>query len=86
MINKVKVSFNSRQPVTTPELNEILHHEKVNVSKRYFNKYNELFVLYNSEEDLDALFSATCISKLYTVWCKPVLPPDLKAKRFVILR
>ena len=79
------VLFNSSQPVTTPELNEILHHEKVNVSKTYFNKYNELFLLCNSEEDLDALFSATCISKLYTVGCKPVLPPDLKAKRSVIL-
>ena len=67
MINKVKALFNSSQPVTTPELNEILHHEKVNVSKTYFNKYNELFVLCNSEADLDAIFSETCISKLYTV-------------------
>ena len=32
------------------------------------------------------LFSAMCISKLYTVGCQPVLPPDLKAKRSVILR
>ena len=56
MINKVKVLFNSSQPVTTPELSEILHHEKVNVSKTYFNKYKELFVLCNSEEDLDAIF------------------------------
>ena len=31
-------------------------------------------------------FSATCIAKLYTVGCKPVLPPDLKAKRSVTLR
>ena len=86
MINKVKVLFNNSQKVTTPALNEILHHEKVNVFKTYFNKYTEIFVLCNSEEDLDALFSATCISKLYTVGCKPVLPPDLKAKRSVILR
>ena len=86
MINKVKVLFNSSQSVTTPEHNDILHHEKVNVSKTYFNKYNELFVLCNSEEDLDAVFSAMCISKLFTVGCKPVLPPDLKAKRSVILR
>ena len=56
MLNKVKVFFNSSQPVTTPEANEIFHHEKVNVSKTYFNKYNELFVLCNSEEDLDAIF------------------------------
>ena len=59
MINKVKVLFNSSQPVTTPELNEILDHEKINVSTTYFNKYNNFFVLCNSEEDLDALFSAT---------------------------
>ena len=85
MINKGTVLFNSSQPVTTPELNEILHHEKVNVSKTYFNKYKELFVLCNSLEDLDAIFSETCISKLYTVGCKPVLPPYLKAKRSVIL-
>ena len=25
-----------------------------------------------STEDLDALFSATCISKLHTVGCKPI--------------
>ena len=86
MINKVKVLFNSSQPVTTPELNEILHRGKVKVSKTYFNKYNELLVLCNSEEDLDALFSATSISKLYTVGCKPVLPPDREAKSSVILR
>ena len=36
-------------------------------------------MLCNSAEDLDALFS-------HTVGCKPVLPPDLKAKRSVILR
>ena len=47
---------------------------------------NELFLLCNTNEHLDALFSATCISKLYTVGCKPVLPSDLKAKRSVILR
>ena len=58
----------------------------MNVSKTYFNKYNELFVLCKSDEDLDDLFSATCTSKLYTVGCKPVLPPDLKAKRSVKLR
>ena len=43
-------------------------------------------MLCNYEEDLDAIFSETCIAKLYTVGCKPVLPPDLKAKRSVILR
>ena len=54
MINMVKEMFNRRMPVTSPELNEILHHEKVNVSTTYFNKYNELFVLCYSAEDLDA--------------------------------
>ena len=43
-------------------------------------------MLCNSEEDLDAIFSATCISNLNTAGRKPVLPPDLKAKRSVILR
>ena len=85
MIKKVKVLFICSQPVPTPELNEILHHEKVNVSKTNFNKYNALFVLCNSEEDLYAFLAATFISKLYTVGCKPVLPPDFKAKRSVTL-
>ena len=63
-MNKVKTLFISSQPVTTPALNEILHHEKVKVSKTYINKYNELFMLCNSSYDLDALFSSRCISVL----------------------
>ena len=85
-MNKVKILFNSSRPVTTPALTEILHHEKVNISKTYFNKYNELFVLCNSSDDLDTLFSSGCISELEAVGCKPILPPDLKAKRSLILR
>ena len=49
-MNKVKTLFNSTRPVTTPALTEILHREKVNVPKTYFNKYNELFVLGNSSD------------------------------------
>ena len=41
-MNKFKILLNSRQPVTTAELDEILHHEKVNVPKKRFNNYNEL--------------------------------------------
>ena len=62
-MNKIKVLFNSSRPVTTPALTEILHLENVNVSKTYFNKYNELFVLCNSSDDLDTLFSSGCISE-----------------------
>ena len=85
-MNKVTILFNSNRPVTTPVLIEIRHHEKVNVSKTYFNKYNELFVLCNSSEDLDTLFSSGCISELEAVGCKPILPPDLKEKRSLTLR
>ena len=85
-MNKVKILFNRRRPVTTPALNKILHGEKVNVSKTYFNKYNELFVLCNSSAELDTLFSSACISELEAVGCKLILPPDLKAKRSLILR
>ena len=76
--------FNSSRPVTTPAFNEILHHEKFNVSKTYFNKYNEL-VLWNSSDDIDTLFSSGYISELEAVGRKPILPPDLKVKRSVIL-
>ena len=31
------------------------------------------------------LFSSRCISELEAVECKPILPPDLKAKRSLIL-
>ena len=88
-MNRVKILFNSSRPVTTAALNEILHREKVNIFKTYFNKYNkynELFMLCNSSDYLDALFSPSCISELETVGCKPILPPDLKAKRSVILQ
>ena len=85
-MNKVKILFNSIRPVTTKALTEILHREKVNVSKTYFNEYNELFVLCNSSDDLDTLFSSGCISELEVAGCKPILYPDLKAKKSLILR
>ena len=85
-MNKVKILFNRTRPVTTPALTEILQREKVNVSKTYINKYNELFVLCNSSDDLETLFSSGCISELEAVGCKPILPPDLKVKRSLILR
>ena len=45
------------------------------------------FLCYATLKKISMLFfSAACISKLYTVECKPILPPDLKAKRSVILR
>ena len=52
----------------------------------YFNKFNELFVLCNSSDALDTLFSSGCISELDAVVRKPILPPDLKVKRSLILR
>ena len=61
-MNKVKGLYNRNRLVTTPSLNEILNHEKVTVSNTYFRKYNELFILYNSSDDQDTLFSSGCIS------------------------
>ena len=43
-------------------------------------------MLCNSSEDLDTLFSSRCISELEGVGCKPMLPPDLKAKRSLVMR
>ena len=42
-------------------------------------------MLYNSSDDLDTLFSSGCNSELEAVRFKPILPPDLKAKRSRIL-
>ena len=70
-MNKVKILFNSSQPVTTPSLTEIHHREKINVSKTYFNKYNELFMLFNSSDDLDTLFCSGSISELETAGANP---------------
>ena len=77
-MDKVKILFDSSLPVTTPALNETLHHEKVNVSKTYFNKLNELFMLCNSSNDLDTLFSSGGISELEAVGWKSFLPPHHK--------
>ena len=69
-MNKVKILFNSRRPFTTPALNEIFHHEKVNVSKTYSNKYNKLFVLCNSSHYLDTLLhlvASGCRSEMHLV-------------------
>ena len=43
-------------------------------------------MLCNSSFDLDTLFSSCCISELEAVGYNPILPPDLKAKRSLILR
>ena len=48
-----------------------IHHETVNVSIIYFNKYHEFFVLCNFLDDLDPQFSHGCISELETVGTYP---------------
>ena len=59
-MNNVKILFNNRIAVTTPELNEILDHEKINVFQAYFNKFNELLVLCNSPDDYRYTASSCC--------------------------
>lgn len=57
-------------------------------------KFSQLFVaaegLYcvicNSEQDADTLLSEPCMLALKTCDCHPIMPPDLKAKRSVIVR
>jgi len=39
----------------------------------------------NSDKDVDNLFSPECIASLSSLRCKPVLPPQLRAKRTVLL-
>lgn len=46
----------------------ILYHEKVNVSKTYFDKHNKLFMLCNSSDDLDAPFSPADASQDWRQW------------------
>ena len=43
-------------------------------------------MLCNSSDDLDTLVSSGCFSELEAVGCKPILPPDLKVKRSLVLR
>ena len=42
-------------------------------------------MLCNSSDDLDTLFSSACISQLEALGCKPIMSPDIKAKRTLIL-
>ena len=35
-------------------------------------------MLCNSSDDLDTLFSSSCLSELETVGCKPILSPELE--------
>jgi len=43
-------------------------------------------VYYSEDCDTDILFSEVCVAALFAVGCEPVLPPQIKAKRTVILR
>jgi hypothetical protein len=40
----------------------------------------------NTDSDSDKIFSAECIDALKLLSCEPVMPPDLRAKRTVIVR
>jgi len=48
---------------------------------------NGVHNVYCSEDgDTDKLFSEVCITALFSAGCEPVLPPQIRAKRTVILR
>jgi len=63
----------------------VLHDNQVNVSSlRLLN--NSYHVHCNNDHDSDRLFSETCVAALLSVGCEPILPPEVRAKRTVLLR
>ena len=85
-MNKVKIkSFSGKRPDRVKLLNTL---STYNV--KYF-KVQEIrsdgFLLWcNSDKDVDLLFSDECESALKQLHCEPQLPPEVRAKRTVLLR
>ena len=82
---KVKIKFsNAIVPKREDLLNEINpFHGKC--SK--LQKFRKFFIMWcDSDKDVDNLISAPCLEALNSLSCVPQLPPEIRARRTVLLR
>ena len=86
-MNKVKILFDSSWQFTTLVLNEIFHHENVNVSTHILTSVMS-FSCCTTLQMILIRYSLLDASQNWRQWsANPcILPPDLKAKKSVILR
>ena len=84
-MNKIKLLTNGNPQQSQKLIKEILYNNDVMLSRTYINA-NKLFALCNSARDVDNLFKKPCLEALKKVNCTPILPPDIKAKRSIILK
>ena len=80
---KIKYKTNSDVPIRK-NLLEILNKHKVKVCG-LFHKPNEFVISCVNADEAESVFSHDCYSSLNAVNCTPVLPPELKANRSVII-
>ena len=82
---KVKIKTNSAAaPKRETLLNAI---SPFNVKCSKLQLFNDFFLLWCScDSDVDNLFSSECIEALGSLSCVPQLPPEMRAKRTILLR
>lgn len=86
-MSNFKVKMRCSSPLATREvILKILNNISVKCSR--INRINdELLLIYCcTPEDVDIIFTPDAISKFNTVDCEPVAPPDLQAKRSLIVK
>ena len=87
MASKIKVKCQELTNNITIDVLQVLHVFGVACSKVQKNSSTkEVLVFCNSYDQLDKLFSSDCISALKAIGCFPKIPPQLKARRTVIIR
>ena len=85
-MNKVKIKVSGRHKPNRNVLLQVLAKFKIKCSRLNEISSEKFIIECNDADDTDQLFSVDCIKALACIDCRPVLPPDVKAKRTVILR
>ena len=85
-MNKVKIKCSVEIKPDRQKVLEVLSAHDVKCFKLHEMRGDGFLVWCNSDADTDKLFSVTCMEALKRLYCEPLLPPEVKARRTVILR
>ena len=85
-MNKVKVKFIQGNKPNHEDLLKVISKFDVRCYKVQDVNRDHICLWCNSLFDVDILFSPACISALKQICCSRQLPPNLRAKRTLILR
>ena len=86
IMNKVKLKFIQGNKPDHEDLLKVISKFDVKCHKVQDVNSDHICLWCNSLSDVDILFSPPCISALKQICCSPQLPPNLRAKRTLILR